>query len=158
METKMKTMEINNDKLNKKVNLLKEKLNTQEQAMLISNIEISNFLKTQNENIAEIIKSILNCLDCSLENNDIIDSFRVKNNNNKVENIIVCLNSNTKKNEIMKNIKLRSKNRTPLTAMHVYSNLMIHKYLSTINLRSIIKNYYGYQKKCQKNMTSNSHG
>lgn len=76
----------------------------------------------QNENINKIVKLVSNCLNCSLDNNDIIDSFRVKSNENKVGNIIVRLNSNSTKNEIMKKIKLRWKNRNPLTAKHVYSN------------------------------------
>jgi len=42
MVAKIETMEKNNNKLNKEVNILKEKLNNQEQAMLIlQNIELS---------------------------------------------------------------------------------------------------------------------
>jgi len=127
MEAKIVTMKLNNNKLNKEVNTLKEKLNSLEQATLIYNLEISNFPKTQNENIifiyiSIIVKSVSNCLNCSLDNNDIIDSFRLKSNDNKVGNIMVRLNSNSTKNEIMKNIKLRWKNRNTLTAKHVYSN------------------------------------
>jgi len=122
MESKIDTLELNNNKLNKEVITLKEKFNSLEQAMLIYNLEISNFPKTQNENTNEIAKSVSNCLNCSLDNNDIIDSFRLKSNDNKVGNIIVRLNSNSTKNEIMKNIKLRWKNSYPLTAKQVYSN------------------------------------
>jgi len=122
MEAKIETMELNNNKLNKELITLKKKLNSLEQATLIYNLEISNFPKTQNENINEIVKSVSNCLNCSLDNNDIIDSFRLKSNDNKVGNIIVRLNSNSTKNEIMKNIKLRWKNKNPLTAKQVYSN------------------------------------
>lgn len=58
MESKIETIELNNIKLNKEVNVLKEKLNSQEQRILISNF------KTQNENIPEIVKSVSNCLNC----------------------------------------------------------------------------------------------
>ncbi|KAL4154500.1 hypothetical protein QTP88_000362 [Uroleucon formosanum] len=116
MEAKMEILESNNNKINKEVITLKEKLNSLEQATLIYNLEISNFSKTQNENINEVVKSVSNCLNCSLDNNDIIDSFRLKSNDNKVGNIIVRLNSNSTKNKIMKNIKLRWKNRNLLTA------------------------------------------
>lgn len=98
MEAKMEILELNNNKLNKEVITLKEKLNSLEQATLIYNLEISNFPKTQNENINEIVKSVSNCLNCSLDNNDIIDSFRLKSNDNIVGNIIVRLNSNSTKN------------------------------------------------------------
>lgn len=144
MKAKMETMELNNNKLNKEVITLNEKLNSLEQATLIYNLEISNFPKTQNENINEIVKSVSNCLNCSLDNND-IDSFRLKTNDNKVGNIIVRLNSNSTKNEIMKNIKLCWKNRNPLTKLlsKFIQISMMRQYLLMINLRSIIKNYYG---------------
>lgn len=121
METKIENFEINNNKLSKEVKMLKSKINNQEQAMLSSNFEISNFPKTQNENINEIVKSVANILNCKIENNDIIESFRLKNKSNKEGIIIVRLNSKSIKDSIMNNIKLRVKNKSPLTAKEIYS-------------------------------------
>ncbi|KAL4121163.1 hypothetical protein QTP88_013728 [Uroleucon formosanum] len=158
MEAKMEILELNNNKLNKEVITLKEKLNSLEQATLIYNLEISNFPKTQNENINGIVKSVSNCLNCSLNNNDIIDYFRLKSNDNKVGNIVVRLNSNSTKSEIMKNIKLRWKNRNPLTTKQVYSNFNDMPIFINNQLTQCNKKLLWLAKEVSKNLDLNTHG
>lgn len=122
MENKVQTYELRCNKLEKELNILKATVNSTEQLTLANNIEISGIPKTPNENISEIVNTVARVLNCQLNKDDVIDSFRNKSRQNNDGRIVVQFNSKAVKDSLINSMKSRYKDKNPLMTKDIHSN------------------------------------
>uniref|UniRef100_A0A2S2P2T8 Zinc finger PHD-type domain-containing protein n=1 Tax=Schizaphis graminum TaxID=13262 RepID=A0A2S2P2T8_SCHGA len=122
MENKVQVYELRCNKLETELNILKVTINNTEQLTLANNIEISGIPKTPNENISEIVNTVARVLDCQINSNDVIDSYRGKSRQNNDGKIVVQFNTKAVKDSLINSMKTRYKNKNPLMAKDIHSN------------------------------------
>lgn len=127
MENKMQVFELRCNKLEKELNVLKMAINNTEQLTLVNNIEISGIPKTPNENISEIVNTVARVLNCQLNSNDVINSFRGKSRQNSDGRIVVQFNSKSVKDSFINNMKYRYKDKNPLMTKDIHSSFINSK-------------------------------
>lgn len=155
LKNKNQAYELQCNKLESEVEILKEKMNFAEQSALAYNIEIDGIPKTSDEDICNILKTVAQLLNCKLNSNDIVYSFRKPLFNNSEGKIIVQFNSKTVKDMIMNSVKSRRKLNKPIKAKDINCNfgnstVYINDQLTDYNKRLFwlakeVSKYYNYE-------------